>query len=332
MNYSALQHGGNLEAAVKIYGIPRSSWLDISTGISPYVWPVPPIPKEIWQRLPEADGEMERAALLYYGSPALPIPGSQWAIQQLPPMFTPRRVWIARESYEEYRHWWQQSGHQVCYYDTLPDSESLRQSDVVIVINPNNPTATLYSPKTLLCLAQALESHHGWLIVDEAFMDATPILSLTPHLQPNHPILVLRSIGKFFGLAGIRLGFVLGNINIRQQLLERLGPWAISHPTAWIGTQALRDCLWHQHQRLRLIKDAERLHNLLARYIPAERFDITSLFVSAMLPLDQCQYWFESLARQAVWIRRFPNWQRLRFGLPILNRWEQLEAALSTPG
>lgn len=308
-------HGGNLEQAVLQYGIPRSDWLDLSTGISPFVWPVPAIPDDVWQRLPENNGELEQAARAYFAADVLPIPGSQWAIQQLPSLFNASRVWMARESYEEYRHWWQVNGNHLTCFEQLPAANVLQSGDVVIVINPNNPTARLYSPDTLLVLAESLRQRDGWLIVDEAFMDATPESSLASHLSDHQNIIVLRSMGKFFGLAGIRVGFVAAPQNILQALQERLGPWAISHPAQWIAIQALQDTAWQTANRARLQSASLQLEAILQQHFPRHTLGRTALFASVQLADGESQHWQETLARNGIWIRQFPQWNRIRFGI-----------------
>ncbi len=325
-------HGGNLQQAVTHYRIPRSDWLDLSTGIAPHGWPVPELPTDIWQRLPENDGELAAAAADYYGTAALAVPGSQWAIQQLPTLFAPTRVWMARESYEEYRYWWTLQGHQIQFFDALPDIGVLQPGDILVLINPNNPTADLYSTATLLSLALQLQKLGGWLIVDEAFADATPQTSLLPTLLTQDaelPLVVLRSLGKFFGLAGIRLGFVAGHRSIQTNLQQRLGPWAISHPTAWIGQQALLDTDWQVNQRSHLAQASARLSALLAPLFPRARLARTPLFVTLQPDMACVADWQDALARQGIWIRHFPQWNRLRFGLPPEQDWDRLAQALA---
>lgn len=328
VNDNAPLHGGNLQQAVETYGIPRSDWLDLSTGISPFPWLVPSLPTDVWQRLPEADGQLENAAQQYYGATALPVPGSQWAIQQLPTLFPHTRVLIQRESYEEYRFWWQAHGHNVHSIDELPNANDLQQHDVVIVINPNNPTAQLHTPERLLQLATTLQEKQGWLLVDEAFMDVTPEYSLLPHLTPEQPVVVLRSLGKFFGLAGIRTGFVLGNATVQARLRERLGPWAISHPAQWIATQALQDFDWHAIQRSRLLQFGQQLQTLLAEHFPEAIITSTALFTSIKLSRNLDSDWQHALALQGIWIRRFPQWNRLRIGVTDETGLHRLASAL----
>lgn len=321
-------HGGNLQSAISTWGIPRSGWLDLSTGIAPFAWPVPPVPAEVWQRLPEQEGRLEQAALQFYGSHGLPVPGSQWAIQQLPALFSKRRVLMARESYEEYRFQWQQQGHAVFFFDDLPNADQLQDQDIVIVINPNNPTAQLHFPQRLLQLANALQEKNGWLIVDEAFMDATPEFSLLPHLHPDQFIVVLRSLGKFFGLAGIRTGFVFGNSRVRTRLQDDLGPWAISHPAQWIATLALADPGWQQQQRQRLHQASADLRQVLGQHFPAESLHATPLFVSVKLPVGNVLHWQAALAQRGIWIRAFEPWRRLRFGVADEAGLQRLTQAL----
>lgn len=322
-------HGGNLQQAIETWGIPRERWLDLSTGITPFPWPVPMLPQEVWQRLPEQDGQLEQAIEQYYGCQGLAVPGSQWAIQHLPRLFSPRRVWLAQESYEEYPFWWQQQGHQVLRFNALPKPAQLQTQDVVIAINPNNPDARLHSPQQLRELALQLAQRDGWLIVDEAFMDATPEHSLLPDLPPAQNMLVLRSLGKFFGLAGIRMGALFGNTQVRSQLAQRLGPWAISHPARWIATQALQDKVWQQQQRQRLHQASQELATLLLSCFPADSVESTPLFVSVKLASASALLWQQQLASQGIWVRAFPHWNRLRFGVPDSAGLQRLAQALA---
>lgn len=321
-------HGGDLHQAIQRYGIPRSDWLDLSTGISPLPWPVPSLPVDVWQRLPEDDGELEAAAQDYYGVNGLPVPGSQWAIQHLPTLFTPTRVWIAEQSYEEHRFWWQQQ-HALQPFQTLPAAGDLQSGDIVIAINPNNPTAHFYPRQQLLELADALRHRNGWLVVDEAFMDATPEASLLPESISQRNLILLRSMGKFFGLAGIRVGFVFAHPDIRTRLQHQLGPWAISHPARRIAIDALRDTRWQQTARRHLQQQSQALTHLLCSVFPASDVNATALFVSVKAAPAQAERWQDQLARQGIWIRVFPHWNRLRFGLANGAGLERLKIALS---
>jgi len=333
-----LEHGGNLSKAAMRYGIPVEEWLDLSTGINPQGYPVPDIPSSLWQRLPlEYDGLLETAQDYYQASNILPTAGSQAAIQSLPRLRPPARVKILGPTYAEHARAWQQSGHQV----TMVTDEDLPAVlsdaiDVLVVCNPNNPTGRLIDSKTLLAWHQQLSARGGWLIVDEAFMDATPEYSLAQYSHLSG-LIVLRSLGKFFGLAGARVGFVLAENGLLQQLQEQLGPWAINGASRWVATQALLDKAWQTATRDYLNQSSLRLHSLLSQYqlIPNGG---TALFQWVLT--EHAQKWQQHLAQHGIWVRYFDAsyssanslcFSSLRFGLPgitLPSNWERLEIVL----
>ncbi|NQD91633.1 threonine-phosphate decarboxylase, partial [Pseudomonas sp. CrR25] len=258
-----LEHGGRLRAAAQRHGIPLSDWLDLSTGIAPYAWPLPAIPLTAWTRLPESDDGLEVAARDYYGAAhVLPVAGSQAAIQALPRLRSRSRVGILAPAYAEHAAAWRREGHALCEIETASIDASLAQLDVLLLINPNNPSGQRFAPAQLLAWHAQLAARDGWLLVDEAFIDCTPQSSLAGHSElPG--LIVLRSFGKFFGLAGIRLGFVLAEQRLLNRLNQLLGPWAVSGPARALATALLRDYSGQQAQRQRLLVDGERLSALL---------------------------------------------------------------------
>lgn len=256
INYT---HGGDLDRAAKEYGIPREHWLDLSTGIAPWSWPVPDIPQTIWQRLPSVECPLVGPAAEYYGcnpSAVLATPGSQFAIQSLPALFSSRRVALPVLGYFEHRKAWQAAGHQLVDYtdnslDQLDAQIKSGEIDLVLVINPNNPTAATVEKEQLLIWSDLLAQRGGYLVIDEAFMDVDSTSSLAPYC-PRPGLVVLRSLGKFFGLAGLRLGFVLAEATLRERLSKLLGPWAVNGPAQYLGARALADRVWQQVQRQRV--------------------------------------------------------------------------------
>ena len=183
-----------MREAARRYGIPRADWLDLSTGIAPWPYPLPPVPAEVWQRLPEAGDGLEAAARDYYGAAhLLPLPGSQAAIQALPRLLPPARVAMPEPIYNEHPAAWQSAGHTRVGW--------AEPADYAVVCNPSNPTGQRFGRDALLDRARQVRL----LVVDEAFIDATPDESLIGCDVDN--IVVLRSLGKFFGLAGARVGF-----------------------------------------------------------------------------------------------------------------------------
>ncbi|NHN37255.1 aminotransferase class I/II-fold pyridoxal phosphate-dependent enzyme [Pseudomaricurvus alcaniphilus] len=309
-----LSHGGRLNAAAQEYGIPVEQWLDLSTGISPWSWPVPAVPPEVWQRLPEEDDQLLDCAGAYYGCPAtqlLAIPGSQFAIRQLPALDCIERDAVALPAlgYQEHALGWQSAGHRLCFYWSLEELFALVEQQQVrhaVVINPNNPSAEQADRSDLLVLAAKLAAGGGLLLVDEAFIDSRAEHSLIG--EPVDNLVVLRSLGKFFGLAGVRLGFVWADKKILAALAARLDPWAVSHPARWIGARALAASDWQALQRRRLQEASAAWQQQLGRCLPGLSLRATELFVSARVSPSRGQALMDAAARHGLLLRLLQPW------------------------
>jgi cobalamin biosynthetic protein CobC len=268
----------------------------------------------VWERLPEADDDLLPVAQQYYGcNDLLPIAGSQVAIQSLPYCRQPSRIGIVSPCYAEHPYWWQRAGHNVIHL--APDEVDLLISglDVLLVINPNNPDGTKYTVATLLGWHHVLAKKKGWLIVDEAFIDSTPQQSLLSHHKSMpEGLIVLRSMGKFFGLAGLRLGFIAADPFLLQQINQRQGPWAVSHPARWLGTLALDDQKWQQQTCYFLAKQSEKLYQILSQYFT--HLHKSHYFCYFQHP--QAKQIKHRLATQGIWIRYFEKPCSVRLGLP----------------
>jgi cobalamin biosynthetic protein CobC len=255
----------------------------------------------------------------------LPVAGTQAAIQALPRLRAPSRITVAAPSYAEHAHHWSQHGHTLRQAGYPMFDAAVGSSDVLVVCNPNNPTGALVPPAVLLGWADELGARGGWLVVDEAFGDTAPELSVAAHAgRPG--LIVLRSVGKFFGLAGLRLGFVAAETSLLADLADLLGPWAVSGPAQQIGLMALRDGGWQQATAQRLARDGARLRALLAAYgIDAAGTPLFHWWAEA-LP----EAFHEHMARHAIWVRLFRQAARgIRLGLPAQERdWDRLEHAL----
>jgi cobalamin biosynthetic protein CobC len=261
-----LEHGGRLRRAARDHGIPAADWLDLSTGINPDMYPVPAIDSLAWQRLPEDDDGLETAAAACYGNDRLlALPGSQAAIQALPRLFQPMTVACVSPLYEEHPHAWERAGHRL---RRLP---SLRRAlaagtPAVLLCNPNNPTAECAPRELLLDAAGELRRRGGHLIVDEAFGDPAPENTVAAlagqNAAPN--LIALRSLGKFFGLAGARVGFLFAAADILDRLRETIGPWSIAHPSRSVARQALADAAWQGAAREKLADASKRLAEMLS--------------------------------------------------------------------
>lgn len=333
----APEHGGRLNAAVKRWDRPREQWLDLSTGINPIGWPVPPIPAQIWQRLPEADDGLSAIIRHWSGVPAVadcePVAGSQAAIMALPRLRTPCRVGIPAIGYREHEYSWRKAGHRIVAIRpaqtnaaTADDDECwLDDLDVLVWINPNNPSGELIAPATLLRWHSRLQKRGGWLVVDEAFIDATPQFSLCPHAGlPG--LIILRSLGKFYGLAGVRAGVVLADSAITKPLRALLGPWTLSGPTRYVMAQALKDTQWQAHTRIRLQHDTQRLANIL-QAAGLRLTGGTALFQTVRI--DEPSVLADRLAAHGVLVRAFEKPDMLRFGLAAdEQQWQRLERVL----
>ncbi|MBD8491486.1 threonine-phosphate decarboxylase [Pseudomonas syringae] len=325
-----LEHGGRLRAAAQRYGIAEADWLDLSTGIAPWAWPIPPIEAQDWARLPQTDDGLEAAACAYYHAPrVLPLPGSQAAIQALPRLRSGGKVGVVSPCYAEHAHAWRKAGflvrevlaHEVDYFiDVL---------DVLVVVNPNNPTGLLLAPERLLEWHARLAERGGWLVIDEAFMDNTQGSSLAG-ATTRSGLIVLRSFGKFFGLAGVRLGFALAEPGLLKALASEIGPWAVSGPTRRIGLACLNDPVGQQVQRQRLEQAAARLAGLLAAHDLAPTGGC-ALFQWRITVHAHPLY--EFAARRGVLLRLFIGQSAeacsLRFGLPVSEAdWQRLDTLL----
>lgn len=326
-----LEHGGKLRRAAARYRIPLAQWVDLSTGINPDPWPVPQLPQSCWLRLPEPEDGLVQAACGYYGAPqALPVAGSQAAIQALPLLWPACRVGVLAPGYAEHGHAWQRAGHQVARLAHDQVDAAADALDVLVITNPNNPTGHRFAPEQLLNWHRRLGGRGGWLVVDEAFMDVTPGDSLAPFThEPG--LMVLRSLGKFFGLAGARVGFVLAEAELLERLSELLGPWTVSGPAREVARMALGDRAWHGAARERLTRASVRLANLLTAHGLAPHGS-TAYFQWVTTP--GAQRLQDQFARQAILVRRFDKPSSLRFGLPGCDaHWRRLERALAAlPG
>ena len=317
-------HGGNLDVACRRFGGRPEDWIDLSTGINRQPYPVGDLQSRHWTALPsraETEALHEAARSAYETTaPVLAVAGAQAAIQLLPRLAPPGAVAILTPTYNEYAPTFAAAGWRV---GEVGDLSALADADLAIVVNPNNPDARQHDPAKLLELLPRI----GRLVIDESFADAAPGLSLAAEAG-RLGLLILRSFGKFYGLAGLRLGFVLGHEADVAALAAMAGPWPISGAAIEIGRRALLDRDWADATRARLAREAQRLDDLakgagwkLIGGTPLFRLYETGNAVAAQ----------ERLARAKVWSRIFsckPGW--LRLGLPGNEaEWARLANALS---
>lgn len=321
-----LEHGGNLRDAVIRFGRPFEEWLDLSTGINPDFYPVPSLAANSWHRLPQPDPALAIAAQNYYNAPRmLPVAGTQAAIQALPRLRAKSQVAVAAPAYAEHAYHWAQAGHDMREVAYPELGNAIARCDVMVVCNPNNPTGATVAPALLLQWSEQLAARGGWLVVDEAFGDTAPHMSVAAWTD-RPGLIVLRSVGKFFGLAGVRLGFVAADRHFLTALADALGPWTVSGPAQEIGCAALNDRAWQSAMRDQLLTHGDRLHSLLAGCgIQASG---SALF--QWWPEPRAERFWEFMAGQGIWVRLFTRGAGgIRIGLPPDETgWQRLQCAL----
>lgn len=312
---AAIAHGGDLGGLRKAFPDAPEPWLDLSTGINPVPYPVPPVEASAWLRLPEA-GEvaaLREAATSAYGAPdathLVPAPGTQILIETLPRLVAPTRVAVLGPTYAEHAAAWGRAGHAVT---EVFDLAALGDARVAVIVDPNNPDGRTHPLSERLALARAMAARGGLLVADEAFADLEPVESLCPHVFPG--LVVLRSFGKTYGLAGLRLGFAVADPGTADRIAEALGPWAVSGPALAIGRAALSDAVWRGEAARARGKDAARLDRMIVRG-GGRVVGGTCLFRTADFPDGPGLY--RRLAAAGIAVRRFAGRpERLRFGLP----------------
>tara|TARA_R110002124_G_scaffold233235_5_gene398327 strand:- start:18197 stop:19168 length:972 start_codon:yes stop_codon:yes gene_type:complete len=308
-------HGGRIDAAVARYGGERGDWIDLSTGINPVPYPIGDLPCSAWTDLPDqaANTALIDAARAFWPCPeraaVLAVPGLSLAISLIPRLTAAGRVSIATPTYNEHAAAFRAAGWDVTQSGAV---------DARVAVHPNNPDGRIW---------RAEETCAPLSVIDESFCDTAPEHSLI-HLADRPGTLVLKSFGKFWGLAGLRLGFVIGDPDLVAMLAAMLGPWVVSGPALHIGAAALRDPDWADDTRARLAHDRDRLDNLLLGG-GAILTGGTSLF--RLYNHSHAQALHDHLAQHHIWTRLFP-WSdtAIRFGLPGPNGWSRLQAALDS--
>jgi cobalamin biosynthesis protein CobC len=324
-------HGGDIAAARRLFPGAPEPFIDLSTGINPSPYPLPDLSPDLFSRLPEqaAVERLATVAALTYGAPSaacvVPAPGTQILLPQIAAMVPPGRAAILGPTYAEHARAAALAGHEV---KQVTDVGALGDGDLAVVVNPNNPDGRVVARDALLALIDGARRRGGLFVLDETFMDVGPPgASLAPDVGRGN-VIVLRSFGKFFGLAGLRLGFAIAAPRIATRLRDRLGPWAVSGPAIAVGEAALADAAWAADARRRLAQGAAKLDEILIG-AGLEIVGGTSLF--RLLRTPAAPELFQHLGRAGIFVRQFagqPHW--LRFGLPGSEAdWQRLNAAMA---
>lgn len=308
-------HGGGVDKAAAEFGGNRANWIDLSTGINPVPYPVGDISPDAWHALPDhaAQSGLLRAARAFWrvpeGAAILATPGASAPIAIAPRLAKARSVHIAAPTYNEHAAAFKAAGWRM--------TPHIAEAHAQVVVHPNNPDGRMFTSDDLQAPLR---------IIDESFCDVMPEASLMDQADVSGT-LVLKSFGKFWGLAGVRLGFVIGDPLLIAQLDQMLGPWPVSGPALEIGARALTDPEWAAQTRIRLATDAARLDRLVQN-AGAMPLGGTTLF--RLFEVPDATEWQTRLARHHIWSRVFPyNPRWLRLGLPAPDQWDRVEGAFA---
>ncbi|NSX53974.1 threonine-phosphate decarboxylase [Parasulfitobacter algicola] len=309
MNHKLRDHGGGLDAAILQYGGTRAGWIDLSTGINPHPYPIGTPAMSDWIQLPDQGAvntllvEARKFWQIPDSAAIIAAPGASALIARIPALFPTANVDIPTPTYNEHAAAFKAHGWQI------------NSGDAKVIVHPNNPDGRWYTADDLQTSVR---------IIDESFCDVAPDRSLI-HLADTPGTIILKSFGKFWGLAGLRLGFAIGDPALIVRLSDLIGPWPVAGPALRIGTAALQDTKWAHDTRQRLQDDADRLDTVMQDH--AQLIGGTSLFRLYDVP-DAAQMQ-DQLAHHHIWSRIFPyskTWVRL--GLPPADGWDRLKAAL----
>ena len=325
-----LEHGGDLHGAREMFPGAVEPFLDLSTGINPQPYPLPQLSVDLAERLPEpADlTALKEIAAKAYGAPSpahvVAGPGSQILLAQTAFLLARGRASVLAPTYSEHARGAELAGHNVV---EVAEVGQLAESRIAIVVNPNNPDGRIIGRDALLGLADRLRRRGGLLLVDEAFMDVGPYGVSVADETGRGNIVVLRSFGKFYGLAGLRLSFALASPEIAGRIGAALGPWPVSGAALAVGRAALADADWREKARGLLAQAVLRLETLLAK---AGLEIVGGTFLFRLVRTKDAAELFQRLGQAGIIVRRFaehPSW--LRFGLPGTEaEWQRLGAAL----
>lgn len=330
----AIRHGGNLGKARLMFPEAPEPWIDLSTGINPHSYPHSPIPASAFARLPEpgASDELKQLAAVHFGAPSAQhvalSPGTQMLMPPLAQIAIDRGAQngaVLSPAYAEHARTARMVGLTVTEVENISE---LSTYGYVVVVNPNNPDGRVTDREALLTLARARHRDGGLLVVDEAFIE-TGVADSLADATGDDALVVLRSFGKFYGMAGVRLGFAITHPDIAAELEARLGPWAVSGPALHVATEALADKEWQSSMRIRLAQEARRLNELLKK-AGLKIAGGTSLFT--LVRVERSKALFDHLGRRGILVRIFDERpDDMRFGLPGSEaNWQRLEEALQS--
>lgn len=326
-----LLHGGALNFMQTEFPDAPTPWVDLSTGVNPWAYPIDGLAHAALQRLPtQKAGDACRMAMARAVGAApesiLLAPGSELLIRLLPFVIAPRNVAVLSPTYGDHARAWRAANATVV--ETHNPLEAIDDADAIVLCNPNNPDGRTFAPEDLTRAAECLAARGGWLILDEAYADLYPTLSMAAH-GGRAGLIVLRSFGKFFGLPGLRLGALIAPHMILEKMAAHLGVWPVSGPALEIGAKAYNDASWQANTRATLSRSRERLDRIFTK---SGLHEISGVDLFRYVRIDNATAIWRELAQAGIYVRRF-CWSEdhLRIGLPHNAEAEQRLAAAFSP-
>lgn len=254
-------HGGDIWGASKRAGLSPEKILDFSSSLNPFG-----LPKKAASAIkdglryaspyPDPASFSLRQALSVFHSidPGQIVPGngSTELIYALPRVLRLKRALIAEPAFSEYRRSLELAG---CRTESLV----LREEDgfgfdldrfsrkikkgygAVFVANPANPTGALLEKDTIIEAARLCKKAGAWLVVDEAFIDFREEGSVKSFAGKEKNLIVLRSMTKFYSMAGLRLGFLITGKGAAERFRKSMLPWSVNTLAACAAMGALKD-------------------------------------------------------------------------------------------
>ncbi len=329
---AARRHGGALAAARAAYPLAPAPWIDLSTGINPTPWPGARAPAEALRRLPDPDdlARLEMTAATAFGvadaSQVVATSGAEAALRLLPHLLGVSEAAIVGPTYGGHGEAWAAAGarrREISLEDLAECPARL-----VVLVHPNNPDGRRLPREDLRAMVSARSARGAWTLVDESFVETAPELSLAGERVER--LIVLRSFGKFYGLPGARLGFLIAEPALAAEARAMLGDWPVSADALALGLGAYADTAWRTATAGRLAAEAAAFdQDLAAADLPV--IGGTSLFRLVRRP--DAGGVFERLCARGVLTRPFEgqgDW--LRLGLPAPCERERVRAALQEAG
>ena len=312
------KHGGDLSDAVRV-NRKIKKWIDLSTGINPNAYNDFNIDKTVYSHLPSGNqlAELMSIARGYYNlNQEIKIcayQGAQGVINILPNIVNKNihdTIQILTPTYTEHYRVWNDHGFKIRLVTNIENE--LDPSIPFVLVNPNNPDGKLFQPKYLEELWERIRKAGGFLILDESFMDGTPDMSFRfDNCRDN--VIVIRSFGKFFGLPGLRLGFVYGDNHYINKVSSLVGPWPISSSSLLIARKAMLDTVWISAT----ITDLKMKSTALSNFLHDQKLKtVGDCYFFKTIELDNASQMHKALANHGIWTRIFNyNQKWLRMGL-----------------